>query len=138
MVVTAGALRNRGRPQPPSNRNERGFAMNSQIKKGILDLCVLALLEKGDSYGYDLAGSLARKVEVADGTVYPILRKLASEGVVSTYLQESQNGPPRKYYHLTDAGRNKLNSDRDEWIKFCGEVNGILERETGGQADEQE
>ena len=138
MVVTAGALRNRGRPQPPSNRNERGFAMNSQIKKGILDLCVLALLEKGDSYGYDLAGSLARKVEVADGTVYPILRKLASEGVVSTYLQESQNGPPRKYYHLTDAGRNKLNGDRDEWIKFCGEVNGILERETGGQADEQE
>ena len=112
--------------------------MNSQIKKGILDLCVLALLEKGDSYGYDLAGSLAHKVEVADGTVYPILRKLASEGVVSTYLQESQNGPPRKYYHLTDAGRNKLNSDRDEWIKFCGEVNGILERETGGQADEQE
>ena len=112
--------------------------MNSQIKKGILDLCVLALLEQGDSYGYDLAGSLARKVEVADGTVYPILRKLASEGVVSTYLQESQNGPPRKYYHLTDAGRNKLNGDRDEWIKFCGEVNGILERETGGQADEQE
>ena len=112
--------------------------MNSQIKKGILDSCVLALLEKGDSYGYDLAGSLARKVEVADGTVYPILRKLASEGVVSTYLQESQNGPPRKYYHLTDAGRNKLNGDRDEWIKFCGEVNGILERETGGQADEQE
>ena len=136
MVVTAGALRNRGRLHSPSNRNERGFAMNSQIKKGILDLCVLALLEKGDSYGYDLAGSLARKVEVADGTVYPILRKLASEGVVSTYLQESQNGPPRKYYHLTDAGLKKLNSERDEWIKFCGEVNGILERETGGKADE--
>jgi PadR family transcriptional regulator PadR len=110
--------------------------MNSQIKKGILDLCVLALLEKGDSYGYDLAGNLARKVEVADGTVYPILRKLASEGVVSTYLQESQNGPPRKYYHLTEAGRNKLNAERDEWIKFCGEVNGILKQETGGKADE--
>ena len=111
--------------------------MNSQIKKGILDLCVLALLEQGDSYGYDLAGSLARKVEVADGTVYPILRKLASEGVVSTYLQESQNGPPRKYYHLTDSGRRKLNADRGEWLKFCGEVNEILERgETGGKADE--
>jgi len=112
--------------------------MNSQIKKGILDLCVLALLEKGDSYGYDLAGSLARKVEVADGTVYPILRKLASEGIVSTYLQESQNGPPRKYYHLTDSGRKKLNNEREEWIKFCGEVNEILERETGGKADEQD
>ena len=138
MVVTAGRLGIGGALKARQIGMKGDLPMNSQIKKGILDLCVLALLEKGDSYGYDLAGSLARKVEVADGTVYPILRKLASEGVVSTYLQESQNGPPRKYYHLTDAGRNKLNGGRDEWIKFCGEVNGILERETGGQADEQE
>ena len=136
MVVTAGRLGIGGALKARQIGMKGDLPMNSQIKKGILDLCVLALLEKGDSYGYDLAGSLARKVEVADGTVYPILRKLASEGVVSTYLQESQNGPPRKYYHLTDAGRNKLNSERAEWIKFCGEVNGILERETGGKADE--
>ena len=137
MIVTAEALRNRGRLPARQFGMKGELPMNSQIKKGILDLCVLALLEKGDSYGYDLAGSLARKVEVADGTVYPILRKLASEGVVSTYLQESQNGPPRKYYHLTDAGHKKLNSERKEWLKFCGEVNEILERgETGGKADE--
>ena len=100
--------------------------MNSQIKKGILDLCVLALLEKGDSYGYDLAGSLARKVEVADGTVYPILRKLASEGIVSTYLQESQNGPPRKYYHLTPEGKKRLDSDKEEWKGFSRAVDEII------------
>ena len=97
--------------------------MNSQIKKGILDLCVLALLEKGDSYGYDLAGSLARKVEVADGTVYPILRKLASEGVVSTYLQESQNGPPRKYYALTLDGEEFLRHLDSAWNELTNTVN---------------
>ncbi|MBO4408599.1 MAG: PadR family transcriptional regulator, partial [Clostridiales bacterium] len=54
--------------------------MNTQFKKGVLDMCVLALLDKGDSYGYDLAESLASKVDLSDGTVYPILRKLASGG----------------------------------------------------------
>ncbi len=100
--------------------------MNSQFKKGVLDLCVLAFLSKGDSYGYNLADCLASKVQVADGTVYPILRKLASEGYVDTYLKESQNGPPRKYYHLTEAGREKLKADRTGWEEFSKAVDEIL------------
>jgi DNA-binding PadR family transcriptional regulator len=65
--------------------------MNSQFKKGVLDLCVLTILAKGDSYGYDVADTLSGKIQMSDGTVYPILRKLASDGYVSTYLKESQN-----------------------------------------------
>ena len=74
---------------------EEVLTLNTQFKKGVLDMCVLALLDKGDSYGYDLAESLASKVDLSDGTVYPILRKLASGGEVETYLRESPSGPPR-------------------------------------------
>jgi len=100
--------------------------MNPQIKKGVLDMCVMALLVDKDSYGYDLADSLTQKIQAADGTVYPILRKLAADGMVTTYLQESQNGPPRKYYHLTDAGRERLKGDAAEWKDFQAAVNGII------------
>ena len=110
--------------------------MNNQFKKGVLDLCVLAFLDKGDSYGYDLADSLTAKMNIADGTVYPILRKLAAEGSVSTYLKESQNGPPRKYYHLTDEGRKRLQSDRKEWAEFSKAVDGIINEKQGEEADE--
>ena len=103
--------------------------MNNQFKKGVLDLCVLTILKKGDSYGYDVADTLSGKIQVSDGTVYPILRKLASEGLVSTYLKESQNGPPRKYYHLTEQGAVRLLEDKKEWDEFTKAVEEILEDE---------
>ena len=101
--------------------------MNNQFKKGVLDLCVLTILKKGDSYGYDVADTLSGKIQVSDGTVYPILRKLASEGLVSTYLKESQNGPPRKYYHLTEQGAVRLLEDKKEWDEFTKAIEEILE-----------
>ena len=110
--------------------------MNPQIKKGVLDMCVMALLADKDSYGYDLADSLTQKIQAADGTVYPILRKLAADGMVTTYLQESQNGPPRKYYHLTDSGRDRLKSDRAEWEGFAKAVDDILSNKQGDTKDE--
>lgn len=102
--------------------------MNVQFKKGILDLCVLAILDKGDSYGYDLADALSNQIQLADGTVYPILRKLATDGMVSTYLMESKNGPPRKYYHITEKGKEKMIADLKEWNEFKIAVDGV----TGG------
>ena len=100
--------------------------MNTQFKKGVLDMCVLAVLSKGDSYGYDLAEEISSKIQIADGTVYPLLRKLASSGEVSTYLQESTSGPPRKYYKLTDKGRERLDNDMKEWKEFTAMVSGII------------
>lgn len=100
--------------------------MNIQFKKGVLDMCVLAMLRNGDSYGYDIAETLSSKILLADGTVYPILRKLAADGLVTTYLQESQNGPPRKYYHLTDKGLEVLNEYIEDWNNFNEVVKGII------------
>ena len=62
--------------------------MNGQYKKGVFELCILSLLEKKDCYGYDISEFLSRHMDISDGTVYPILRKLKTSGLVTTYLSE--------------------------------------------------
>jgi PadR family transcriptional regulator, regulatory protein PadR len=101
--------------------------MNIQFKKGVLELCVLAMLAKKDQYGYELASTLSETIQIADGTIYPILRKLASDGQVTTYLQESSGGPPRKYYAITGQGRRMQQDLHAEWKQFTTHVNSILE-----------
>ena len=78
--------------------------MNAQYKKGVLELCVLSLLKKHNCYGYEISEYLSCHIDIADGTVYPILRKLKADGLLTTYLQEESGGPPRKYYKLTQLG----------------------------------
>ena len=95
------------------------FFLNSQYKKGVLELCVLALLHKGDCYGYEISSQLAQRMELADGTVYPILRKLKSDGMLDTYLQEESGGPPRKYYRLTQLGRESYAAQKQEYLVFA-------------------
>ena len=101
--------------------------MNIQFKKGVLELCVLSLLEKEDRYGYDIAAAFTDKMDIAGGTVYPILRRLNGEGYVSFYLSEASGGPPRKYYTLTNRGRQFKDLLRREWIQFCAEVNHMID-----------
>ena len=103
--------------------------MNEQYKKGVLELCVLALLSRGDRYGYDISELLSRKIDISDGTVYPILRKLKTEGLVTTYLSEDSGGPPRKYYRLTQLGETEYRRARAEWLAFAGTVRELLEEE---------
>ncbi len=101
--------------------------MNAQYKKGVLDLCVLSLLHKRDCYGYEISECLSRHIDIADGTVYPILRKLKADGLLTTYLQEESGGPPRKYYRLTELGRETYRSDRAEYLRFTQSVRTLLE-----------
>ena len=103
--------------------------MNTQYKKGVLELCVLALLKKHDCYGYEISEYLSNHIDIADGTVYPILRKLKSDGVLTTYLQEESGGPPRKYYSLTKTGRELYQSDRSDYINFASTIQSILEEQ---------
>jgi PadR family transcriptional regulator PadR len=103
--------------------------MNSQYKKGVLELCVLSLLYQQDRYGYDISEYLSRHIEIADGTVYPILRKLKSDGFVTTYLSEESGGPPRKYYSLTKTGREEYLSQKEEWLEFVKTIGNLLEGE---------
>ena len=101
--------------------------MNTQYKKGVLELCVLALLCRRDCYGYEISDFLSAHIDIADGTVYPILRKLKSDGLLTTYLQEESGGPPRKYYSLTELGRKTYENDRAEYLKFAQSVKNLLE-----------
>ena len=103
--------------------------MNTQYKKGVLELCVLALLHKRDCYGYEISEFLSRHIEIAGGTVYPILRKLKADGLLTTYLQEESGGPPRKYYKLAELGRETYQKDRSEYLKFAQSVRNLLEDE---------
>ena len=105
------------------------FFLNSQYKKGVLELCVLALLHRGDCYGYEISSQLAQHMELAGGTVYPILRKLKSDGLLDTYLQEESGGPPRKYYKLTQLGEDVYNMDRAEYLRFAETVRELLKED---------
>ena len=101
--------------------------MNVQFKKGVLELCVLVLLDKKDRYGYELVQMISEQIEISEGSVYPLLRKLSKEGYFTTYLQESSEGPPRKYYQLTTKGRDYLYELVNEWKEFANGVNQLIQ-----------
>jgi len=77
---------------------------SAQLKKGALNLCVLALLARRDMYGYELVSAISRDIEISEGTIYPLLKRIREEKYVTAYLLESQEGPPRKYYSITPTG----------------------------------
>lgn len=99
-----------------------------QFKKGALELCVLVLIHERDRYGYELAQSVSRHIEVAEGALYPLLRRLVNEGYCTTYLQESSEGPPRKYYKLTSEGEAYMHKLVVEWKKFVSSVSNLIEK----------
>lgn len=98
-----------------------------QFKKGVLEPCVLALLSQADSYGYDIASRLSDAIEMGEGTIYPLMRRMQKDGLVSTYFVESSSGPPRKYYSLTEKGRESLHAQRMAWTTFTQAVSAILD-----------
>ncbi|TNF08072.1 MAG: PadR family transcriptional regulator [Bacillota bacterium] len=101
--------------------------MNIQFKKGVLELLVLAMLKKSDQYGYDISDAISQKVMISAGTVYPILRKMKDDGLVTTYLSEESSGPARKYYKLTSLGIKKYEALSDEWLEFITITKQFLE-----------
>lgn len=103
--------------------------MNPQFKKGVLELLVLSLLVDKDCYGYQLVDTISNHVEISEGTIYPLLRRLKKEGLVTTYLKESMSGPPRKYYQLTEEGQMEFEDQKRTWFAFSRAVDEILRRE---------
>ena len=97
-----------------------------QLRKGVLELCVMALLAHEDGYAYDIASRLAAAIGMGEGTIYPLMRRMQSDGLVKTYLEESTSGPPRKYYQLTRAGHAALAAQRAEWNAFTASVAKVL------------
>ncbi|CQR70802.1 Transcriptional regulator PadR-like family protein [Sporomusa ovata DSM 2662] len=94
-------------------------------------MCVLVLAAKQDTYGYELAHKISENFQIAEGTIYPLLRRMTQEAYFETYLIESSEGPPRKYYRLTATGRMYMQEIIKEWREFCNGVDRIIAEEVG-------
>ncbi|MFZ4166453.1 PadR family transcriptional regulator [Brevundimonas sp. NPDC058933] len=101
-------------------------SIDIQLKKGVLGLCVLALLARDDSYAYEIASRLSDAIGMGEGTIYPLMRRMQTDGLVETYLVESSSGPSRKYYRLTASGRAALEGQTVEWRAFAQAVDALV------------
>lgn len=108
--------------------------MNAQFKKGVLELLVLESVRGRDMYGYELVEEISDTIDVKEGTIYPLLKRLTNEHYFETYLRESTEGPPRKYYHLTAAGVLRAEELRAEWTEFSQSVSAFLKEHSDEQA----
>ncbi len=108
----------------------RGDTINTQFKKGVLELIVLLCVSKKDMYGYELIEEVSKVVDVNDGTIYPLLKRLTNEKYADTYLEESKEGPPRKYYKITVLGKERLKELIESWSAFATSVNKFI-KESG-------
>ena len=88
--------------------------MDTQRKKGLLEICVLAVLQREPSYGYKIIGDITPCIDISESTLYPILKRLETAGCLITFTQE-HNGRLRKYYAITDEGRRRITAFLEEW-----------------------
>ena len=102
--------------------------MDSQMKKGLVEVCILTLLSRGDSYGYQLIKDIGSIMDLSESTLYPVLRRLEGAGSLKVYSVE-HNGRLRKYYAITDEGKKRIQEFLLEWADvkkvydFIAEVN---------------
>lgn len=88
--------------------------MDTQLKRGLLEVCALTVLKKEDSYGYKIVKDLADHIEISESTLYPVLKRLETQGYVSVYSIE-HNSRLRKYYKITPKGEDKIIDFLNEW-----------------------
>lgn len=96
----------------------------AQMRKGVLEFCILAVLSKGEAYPSDIIEQLKEaKLIVVEGTLYPLLTRIKNEGLLSYRWEESNAGPPRKYYSLTEKGKQALAELTSAWQELVKSVN---------------
>lgn len=102
----------------------------TQVRKGLLELCIVALLSRGPMYAYDLVKRLAvlKSLVITEGTIYPLLSRLRSAGLLESYLEESPSGPARKYYALTERGRESVRLMSAYWRELVESVGELVDR----------
>src|SRR6476620_6805500 len=110
----------------------------TQMLKGILDGCRLAIINEKESYGYEMAERLSEYGfgTVSEGTIYPLLMRMQREGLVTSVRKNSTAGPKRKYYSLTEKGNQALKDFLSMWSQLEKSVNGIIKQETKGNGGE--
>lgn len=100
--------------------------VKAQMRKGILDYCILAILSRGESYAPKIISELKRaQMIVVEGTLYPILTRQKNQGLLTYHWEESPQGPPRKYYTLTERGREYLKDMDEAWIEMVGQIRAV-------------
>lgn len=104
--------------------------MDIQLKRGLLDVCVLAAIKDADSYGYQIIKDLKPYVEISESTLYPILRRLESAELLTVY-QAEHNGRLRKYYRITPLGLSRIEIFRAEWDELLSIYRFIIKEESG-------
>lgn len=103
----------------------------AQMRKGVLEMCILALLAREEMYTSDIIEKLKNShLVVVEGTLYPLLTRLKNAGLLNYYWQESTSGPPRKYFKITQEGTNFLNELKDSWIEINEAVSLTTQNQT--------
>jgi PadR family transcriptional regulator PadR len=103
--------------------------VKAQMRKGVLEFCILSILSKGDAYATDLLNKLKEsELIVVEGTLYPLLTRQKNAGLLSYRWEESNQGPPRKYYALTSKGRDVLQEMEASWKELIEAVDSILKK----------
>jgi PadR family transcriptional regulator, regulatory protein PadR len=104
-----------------------------QMRKGILEFCILHIISRGEVYASDMLEELtSAKIMVVEGTLYPLLTRLRKAGLVDYRWEESTSGPPRKYYQLTNIGRDFLGELRKTWQELVDSTNNITNKASKG------
>ncbi len=100
-----------------------------QMRKGILEFCILHVISRGEVYASDMLDELtSARIMVVEGTLYPLLTRLKNAGLLDYKWVESSSGPPRKYYVLTDEGRQFLEAMQDTWLGLAASVKTIIKK----------
>ncbi len=117
-----------------ARKQKAGGIVTFQLGSALLEACVLAVLARGDAYGYVLTQQVGAVIEVSETALYPVLRRLQKDGALATYDQPYQ-GRNRRYYQVTQQGRDRLREFRAEWLDYKKAIDSILLEE--GQKDDQ-
>lgn len=101
---------------------------STQLLHGVLDMCLMSIIDEEASYGYEMVKKLRdRGLNLAsEGSIYPLLSRLQKQGMIEGYLVQSSEGPARKYYRMSEQGRDALNQWRSDWSGFRDSVDGVL------------
>lgn len=108
--------------------------MDVQLKRGLLDICVLAAIKDKDSYGYQIIKDMKPYVEISESTLYPILRRLEGAKLLTVRTAE-HNGRLRKYYHITDDGLRRIEDFKKEWQEIVAIYNFVIKEEKGNEKE---
>jgi PadR family transcriptional regulator, regulatory protein PadR len=120
---------------PESTRHRKtGTDRRTQLLHGVLDMCLMSIIDEEASYGYEMVSKLRRRgLDLAsEGSIYPLLSRLQKQGMIEGYLVQSSEGPARKYYRMSPEGERALSQWRQDWKGFRESVDSVLNGEGNG------